>query len=278
MSFSTPMLDEGADGAPEPVGQRLKARREARGLSLDEVAAATNIQPELIKAIEAGTILDTSPPAYARGFVRGYAEYLEADTEQVMDAFDRLCGPPQARLYLQGVGTMAHKDFKPSRRSRVRRRSPVRPFLLAALVLLALAVAVYVYVKFDKWFGPADEAPPAPRPAGAGPHGAIAPEAPDTPVAADDAPAAARFQLTVIADENAWVKAEVDGTVAFNSVLAKGKSKPFAAAQRVRIELRDASHVRVLKDGKPVAEDLGSGAATITYGEDLFKVTRSQEE
>jgi cytoskeletal protein RodZ len=276
MPFSTPMLDEGADGAPEPVGQWLKARREARGLSLDEVAEATKIQPETIKAIEAGTILETSPPAYARGFVRSYAEYLEADTEQIMDAFDRLCGPAQARLYLQGVGTMAHKDFRPSRRSRVRRRSPLRPFVLAALVLVALALALYVYVNFDKWFGPADDVPSTP--AGDGPRGAITPEAPDTPVGGGDTPATARFQLTVIADENAWVKAEVDGTVAFNSVLAKGKSKPFPAAQRVRIELRDASHVRVLKDGKPIAEDLGSGAATITYGEDLFEVTHDESE
>jgi len=277
MPFSTPTFDEQAGGAPAPVGTQLKGLREAKGLSVEEVAAATNIQPETIEAIEAGTILEAAAPAYARGFVRIYAEHLEADLERVMEEFDRICRPEQARLYVRGVGPMSHKDYRPTRRRG--RRSPALTFSIVLLVLLALGAAAYVYVHLDEWLGqrPEPPAPETPSHAEETTPPVVTPEPPDagerTPVADG-----ARYVLTVIADQNAWIKAEVDGKVVFNTVLAKGKSVEWRGSHTVRIEVRDTPNVRVYKDGKPITDELGSGPTVITYGEGGFDVAEGTPE
>jgi cytoskeleton protein RodZ len=273
MPFSTSTLDEQAGGAPEPVGQQLKALREGKGLSVQDVAAATNMPPETIEAIEAGTILETAAPTYARGFVRIYADFLEADVERIIEEFDRVCRPQRARLYVRGVGAMSHKDYRPSRRRG--RRSPALALSVVLLVLIALAALAYVYVHLDEWLGQKTK-PPTPS---APPH----PDQTAPPVVTPDTggqtpPAAARYVLRVTAVQNAWIKAEVDGEVVFNTVLAKGKSEQWGGSHSVRIELRDPTGVHLLKDGQPITNELGPGPTTITYGEDGFNVASGAPE
>ncbi|MDR3075918.1 MAG: helix-turn-helix domain-containing protein, partial [Synergistaceae bacterium] len=60
------------------LGAQLKALREAQGLSFDDVAAATHVRPHMIKSIESGTIEETMPQVYVRGFMKTYCEYLMA--------------------------------------------------------------------------------------------------------------------------------------------------------------------------------------------------------
>jgi len=57
------------------LGATLQRAREARGLSLDDVAQALKFTTGQIEALEAGKDLPMAP-AYATGFVRCYARYL----------------------------------------------------------------------------------------------------------------------------------------------------------------------------------------------------------
>ncbi len=282
MPFSTPMLDEHSSDGPEPFGARLKALREARGLSIEQVAEATNIQTETIEAIEAGTITETTPTAYARGFVRTYAEHLEADVDQIMDGFDRLCHPERARLYLRGLGPMAHKDYRPSRR-RGRRHPIALAILVTFLTLLGLGAAAYVYVHFDEWLRLSEETPARETLGGSDetPQRQPAREPREPPERATETAAAseARYELVVIADENAWIRVEQDGVlVVSGEVIAKGKSYPAAGAHSVRLTLRDPSRVRVYKDGRPITEDLGPGPVTLIYDEEGFRISTDEGE
>jgi len=273
------MLDEQADDGPRPLGEQLKALREARGLTLDEVSAATNVQAETLKAIEADTIITKEPATYARGFVRIYAEYLEADLDRVMEDFDRLCHPEQTRLYAPGVGTMSHKDYRPGRRlARRGERSSGLRALVIVLVLVVLAAAAYVSLP-PEWFSFKNASPPVEPGGDHRPAGVLGDETPVEPGATEQPPvgSTARFKLVIIADRNAEIKAEVDGKVVFNTVLGKGKSEVFLAQERIRIELPDASIVRVFKDGEPAAQELAPGPATITYSETGFEISSGHE-
>ncbi len=71
----------------ETIFIQLKKARESKGLSVADVAAATNINPEFLKAIEEGrtTIL---PQAYVRAFLREFASVVGLDPQRVMDDYD----------------------------------------------------------------------------------------------------------------------------------------------------------------------------------------------
>lgn len=72
--------------APEhaaDVPTTLRAARLEQGLRLDDVAAAIRIRPGYLEALEDGRYADLPGAAYVSGFIRGYAEYLGLDPEEM---------------------------------------------------------------------------------------------------------------------------------------------------------------------------------------------------
>jgi len=61
------------------IGARLKQQREAIGLSIDEVAKQTNIQPDYLRNIESLNVKALPSIGYVLGYVRTYAKALEMD-------------------------------------------------------------------------------------------------------------------------------------------------------------------------------------------------------
>ncbi|MCU0858202.1 MAG: helix-turn-helix domain-containing protein [Pontiellaceae bacterium] len=66
------------------LGQQLKAAREAKGISPNEAGSETKILTRLIVAMEAENFSSFAAPAYAKGFIRLYAEYLRIDPEPLI--------------------------------------------------------------------------------------------------------------------------------------------------------------------------------------------------
>ncbi len=68
---------------PTSVGARLRAAREAQGLSLPEVAARTRVTQRFLEALE-NDRLDLLPsPTYASGFARAYARAVGLDQAEI---------------------------------------------------------------------------------------------------------------------------------------------------------------------------------------------------
>ena len=72
---------------PRTVGDRLRAAREARGLSLEDVADLTKVRAAYLADIEAMRIEALPSRPYAVGYVRAYAEALELDPDALVSRF-----------------------------------------------------------------------------------------------------------------------------------------------------------------------------------------------
>lgn len=71
------------------VGQKLRDARIKKGLSLDQVAAATKIKASFLSAIERGEYTKLPSSAYAQGFVSNYATYLGFPKRETIALFRR---------------------------------------------------------------------------------------------------------------------------------------------------------------------------------------------
>lgn len=69
------------------IGQQFKSAREARGLTISQVAEKTHIKPTHISAMERDQFHVFASPIYARGFIKLYAECVELDPEPLLDAY-----------------------------------------------------------------------------------------------------------------------------------------------------------------------------------------------
>jgi cytoskeletal protein RodZ len=74
------------------VAEQLRSAREAKKLTIYQVAEVTKIRTDHIRALEEGNFNVFSAPVYIRGFVRTYAGLLKLDLPQIMAALDEELG------------------------------------------------------------------------------------------------------------------------------------------------------------------------------------------
>jgi len=66
------------------VAEQLRVAREARKLTIPQIAEATKIRTDYIRALEEGNFNVFSAPIYIRGSVKNYATLLKLDVPQIM--------------------------------------------------------------------------------------------------------------------------------------------------------------------------------------------------
>jgi len=81
-------LPNDVDGLPVAAsagpGARLRAAREAAGLSLDQVAQQLKLAPRQVKALEDESFGELPGRTFSRGFVRNYARLLHLDAQDLL--------------------------------------------------------------------------------------------------------------------------------------------------------------------------------------------------
>jgi len=75
--------------AGETIGAAIRMRREARGLSLDELSLTTRIKPQYLAALEAMRLEDLPSRPFVVGYVRACAGALGLDPEQAVERLRR---------------------------------------------------------------------------------------------------------------------------------------------------------------------------------------------
>lgn len=125
------------------VAEQLRAARESQKLTVYQVAEATKIKTEHVRALDEGNYDAFAAPVYIRGFVRTYATLVKLDVPQVMSNLNAelaqtkdFCEPPSLAGESRGV-----LDFIMLQLSRVNWRLAAP--LGAVLVVLALSVWGY---------------------------------------------------------------------------------------------------------------------------------------
>ena len=85
------------------IGNKLKEAREKKAMSLDEVHAKIKIHPRIIQILEEGKFEKLPSPLFAKSFLKSYAEFLEVNSEEIVDAYDKQGkGPaPEQVLYIK---------------------------------------------------------------------------------------------------------------------------------------------------------------------------------
>ncbi|MFZ0432671.1 MAG: helix-turn-helix domain-containing protein, partial [Candidatus Acidiferrales bacterium] len=86
-----------------PFGEQLKRERELRGVSLEEVAAATRIPPKFLEAIENEKWSELPGGVFNRGFIRSVARFLGLDEDNMVAEYELMTrDQPETRRPAEG--------------------------------------------------------------------------------------------------------------------------------------------------------------------------------
>ncbi|HEX8466186.1 MAG TPA: helix-turn-helix domain-containing protein [Allosphingosinicella sp.] len=237
----------------QSVGERLRAAREAKKLSLDDVARQTRIPVRHLEHIERGEWEALPALTYSVGFARSYANTVDLDGAKI---------GAEVRQQLGGVrpGAAAAAPFyEPADPARV----PPRTLAIAAAVIAVLLVIGYLVWRSNAVGedSPADVAitgADEPAAANQAASGATRPAVPAAP------PSNGPVVLT--ATEDVWLRIDQAGGGAplYMGTLKGGQSFQVpAGAQSPRLRTARANVLRVSVGGAQVAP-LGPAETTIS--------------
>jgi len=71
----------------ETIGQTFKTAREKKRVSLSQAAARTRIKVQILEGMEKDDFSPIPAPAYAKGFIRMYAEFLGLESGPLVNAY-----------------------------------------------------------------------------------------------------------------------------------------------------------------------------------------------
>jgi cytoskeletal protein RodZ len=224
-----------SDAGHRELGERFRAAREARGVTLSEVAEQIRIRAVYLAAIEDEEWGTVGAPVYIRGFLRTYARFLGIDPEEAVAAFNRTQpGQPAA-------GSSAQEPA-PSVASR--RRSGLLIWIAATVAMLLVAFVVYNELA---WRG--EQTAVAPTPAvtatpGAGPTALPPPQSQPPNPAAEGA-----NSLALVLSAPSWLRVTVDGSVSMEGTFPAGTAKTFHGKNAL-VRIGNAGGVEIYVDGK----------------------------
>lgn len=237
-----------ADDA-HPLGSALAAARRERGLSVEDVAAATRIRPAIVRAIEADDFDVCGGAVYARGHLRSLAQVVGADPRPLVAEFDRRFHEPVPALRTAPLGA-----FDPPRDAgRSGRGSPT----WASVAAGALAVVV-IFLTASWVIGRGgDDASGTPSPRADATTAPPSTSAPPTPTASTPKPGPAPVRQVVVrlraAGGSSWLSVTgSNGSPIFEGILADGETREFRDSRQLSVRFGNSSAVRVTRNGKDV--------------------------
>ncbi|MGI8610794.1 MAG: helix-turn-helix domain-containing protein [Sphingomicrobium sp.] len=228
-------IDEPAEEFAEPevasVGQRLRVAREAKGLSLEDVAAQTRIPRRHLESLENSDWERLPAPTYTTGFAKSYASAVGLDRGEIYEAL---------RVEMGGVRPVSHTSevFEPSDPARTMPKWLVFGAIAAVLAL----VLVMSWLNERSFSGPDADANESV--AAAAEPVATAPP-PTAPVATASGP------VVITANEQVWIQVKDGASTLKAGLLEAGQS----------FEVPASATAPVLTTGKPEALRISVGTA-----------------
>lgn len=141
------VVDEAID-APSP-GRFLREQRKRRGMTIEQLAAATKIPRRSLEQLENDSYDGLPGPVFVKGFLRCAARALGVDVQSVMDLlYERERAALSARRGRPSPVAPAPEDSAPIRRNapRLRAKASARGGVLAQLRARMPSPAVFLWV------------------------------------------------------------------------------------------------------------------------------------
>ncbi|WP_240099288.1 helix-turn-helix domain-containing protein [Thermomonas flagellata] len=231
---------------PPGCGDRLRAAREAAGLSIDDVAARLRMPARVVRSLEAEDWSRLGAPVFVRGQVRSYARLLGLTTAPMMQALD--VGPVEPTRLVSRVHTPKWQWWA----EQLGRR------LIYIVLTLSLAIPAWIATR-QHLAAPGGGSAPLDVPLGAAdaPAGAApVPPAAGRTVVASMAPVvlpAPRAAIELQLRAPSWVEAvAADGSVVERGVLPAGSERRYAPGQLARLTIGNASAAVLRNRGEDV--------------------------
>src|SRR5687768_10994419 len=116
----------------ETLGEKLRAAREARGISVSQVAEQTRIAPMYIECIENDNYKPLPGGIFNKGFVKSYARFIGYDEQEALQEYGQIA------TQAEGTQDDHFRSYRPEVLTDDRASQSTVPTIIFAGIILAL--------------------------------------------------------------------------------------------------------------------------------------------
>lgn len=242
------MDEDLVDSGVPTVGERLRAAREAKELSLEDIAAQTRIPQRHLESIETGDWDSLPAPTYTTGFAKSYASAVGLDRTEIGDQL-------RAEMGGQRFATNQAEVFEAA--------DPRRT--MPKWLVIGTIIAVIVLVVLMSWLNKRSLEQPEESNNSAVAQNNATPASPAIqPVAQPPASVVQGQAVVLTATDAVWLQVVDKGAVLYSGILQAGQTftvPPNAVSPVLKTAKAEALKVTV---GGTLAPQLGPPAKKVT--------------
>jgi cytoskeletal protein RodZ len=227
------------------VGERLRAAREEKSLSLEDVAAQTRIPLRHLESLEKGEWDSLPAPTYSIGFAKSYASAVGLDRTEIGDQL-------RAEMGGQRFATSTTEVYEAADPARTMPKGLVIGAVVAVIVLIALM----------SWLNSRSLEQPE-EPSANAPAVASAPAQAPQAAAPAPAPAAAQGPVVLTATDAVWFQVRDKGATLYSGTLQPGQSWTVPATATAPVLKTGKPEALRINVGSTIAPAVGAPATTV---------------
>lgn len=131
------------------IGSLLKAAREKKKISLEDVANKTKININTLKALESDDISSLPNKTYVKGFVKNYAKTISLDTNEALEALENTYGTKEPETISEQVENLETYEEKEAKVELEEIQESVRSIITSFFnkkIFISIAALVVIYI------------------------------------------------------------------------------------------------------------------------------------
>ncbi len=235
----------------------LKAQRESKGLSIDELHARTRIDKKFLEAIETGNF-SIMPEVYVRAFIREYAAEIGLNPEEILHKFDlakegsdfnedesaeKIEDKPANEEVESDKSFVDSSVVKPrDRETPEKKKNAIYFYVIGGILLLVILYFVFVpggkeEIVVERKYSPAKVEKP---------------KAEVEPQSAAKIKEKKPFKVELSGSDTVWIRARIDNAKTEEFTLVPEVSRIISVKDTLRLVIGNAAGVKVNVNDKPV--------------------------
>ncbi len=225
------------------IGKILRKTREKKGLSLEEAASQTRIHHNVLKNLEDDNFHLLPSPAYVKGFLKRYGEYLGLQSgpliEEYLSTHPR---EPEQILVLKG------KKIPHPRSDKFIVLGAMGAVLIIVLISGFFAIRALLSLKSARSIKGAEQTTASAKVKPVEVKKLLPP--PVTSVKKVSGP----LRLEVFAEKDGWLEVRCDGNLLFQGVLSQGDREVWRGEDKIKLRIGNAGAFRLNLNGNSLGK------------------------
>ncbi|HIU64529.1 MAG TPA: helix-turn-helix domain-containing protein, partial [Candidatus Avacidaminococcus intestinavium] len=226
------------------IGEILKNAREAKGISIQQVADATSIRVLYLEAIEAEQFTVVPGEVYLKGFIRNYGNFLGMDGAALVELYKEQVKAQEPEQIAQEVEDAVSVNTLRNKRREKKRELKIETMPIIKIVLALVVIGSIIYFAFSFFKGSgktALEHTSSQQTVQEVPLAKIQEVTPIKVTQTSDGTylvqGADTISIALEATGDCWTEVHADGQEVYVGMVSKGQMKKWSAKQNLEVLL-----------------------------------------